>query len=185
MNVAELSSTLGLPQTTVKRYLTLLEMMYLVHLLPAWSARPGKRLIKRAKVFLNDTGLAAYLTGLEGKQIQRDPTRIGPLLENFVVMELRKQIGWCETRAQLFHFRTRKGQEVDIVLEDSAGRLVGIEVKAASTVSEGDFRGLQYLRSLGGDRVHRGVIFYTGQESVPFGDNLYAFPIGALWRTKR
>jgi predicted AAA+ superfamily ATPase len=185
INVAEISSTLGLPQTTVNRYLALLEMMYLVHFLPAWSAHLGKRLVKKAKVFLNDTGLVAYLTGMDQKKIQRDPTQFGFLLENFVVMELRKQIGWCATPVQLFHFRTRKGQEVNIVLEDSAGRLVGIEVKAASTVSEGDFKGMQHLRSLGGDRFHRGVVFYMGRESIPFGGNFYALPIGALWRTGR
>lgn len=182
VNVSELSSTLGLPQTTVNRYLSLLEMMYLVQFLPAWSSHPGKRLVKRAKVFLNDTGLVAYLTGIDHNRIRQDPTRLGLLLENFVVMELYKHIGWCEAQVQLFHFRTRKGQEVDIVLEDSGGRWVGIEVKSASTVNANDFKGIQHLRSLVGDRFHRGVIFYMGHESVPFGDGLYALPIGALWR---
>jgi len=183
INVAELSSSLGLPQTTVKRYLTLLEMTYLIQPLPAWSASLGKRLIRSAKVALNDAGLAAYLSGLDEQRIQQDPTRIGPLLENFVLMELRKQIGWSEAKVQLFHFRTRKGQEVDIVLEDSSGRLVGIEVKASSTVVKDDFKGLKLLRSLVANRFHRGVLLYTGQESVPFGTGLYALPVDALWRT--
>ena len=181
VNVSEISSTLGLPQTTVNRYLTLLEMMYLVQYLPAWSSHPGKRLVKRSKVFLNDTGLAAYLIGVDEGKIKQDPTRLGLLLENFVVMELYKQIGWCEAQVQMFHFRTRKGQEVNIVLEDTSGRLVGIEVKSSSTVNSYDFNGIQYLRSLVGNRFHRGVIFYMGRESIPFGDGLYALPIGALW----
>jgi len=183
MNFTELSSSLGLPQTTVKRYLSLLEMMYLIHPVRAWSASLGKRLIRRPKIILNDTGLISYLTGLDDRQIQRDPTRFGPMLENFVVMELRKQIGWSTTRPELLHFRTRSGHEVDIVLEDSAGRLVGIEVKATSTVRNADVKGLRTFRDLVGARFHRGVVLYTGTECLPLGDDLCAIPIGALWRT--
>jgi len=184
LNVAELSSSLGLPQTTIKRYLSLLEMMYLLHPVPAWSGNLGKRLIRGAKLVLNDTGLVSYLTGLDEPQIQQDPTRLGPLLEDFVVMELRKQISWSSTRPHLYHFRTRKGHEVDIVIEDASGQVVGIEVKAASTVREEDLKGLRYFRDLVGTRFKRGLVLYTGSESVPFGDDLYAVPIGRLWRAE-
>lgn len=184
LNVAELSSSLGLPQTTIKRYLSLLEMMYLLHPVPAWSGNLGKRLIRGAKLVLNDTGLVSYLTGLDELQIQQDPTRLGPLMENFVVMELRKQISWSSTRPQLYHFRTRKGHEVDIVIEDASGQAVGIEVKAASTVREEDLKGLRYFRDLVGTRFKRGLVLYTGSESVPLGDDFYAVPIGRLWRAE-
>jgi predicted AAA+ superfamily ATPase len=184
LNVAELSSSLGLPQTTIKRYLSLLEMMYLLHPVPAWSGNLGKRLIRGAKLVLNDTGLVSYLTGLDEPQIQQDPTRLGPLLEDFVVMELRKQISWSSTRPHLYHFCTRKGHEVDIVIEDASGQVVGIEVKAASTVREEDLKGLRYFRDLVGTRFKRGLVLYTGSESVPFGDDLYAVPIGRLWRAE-
>jgi len=104
------------------------------------------------------------------------------LLENFVVMELRKQITWSRTQPDLFHFRIQTGQEVDIILEDAAGRIVGIEVKAASTVDARDFKGLHALAQWVGGRFVRGILLYTGATSVPFAKNLHAMPVNALWR---
>jgi predicted AAA+ superfamily ATPase len=183
MNYTELSNSLGLPQSTVKRYIALFEMTFLSQPLPAWSVNLGKRLIRSRKLVLNDTGLLAHLTGLDEERIKSDPNTFGPLLENFVIMELRKQATWSEIQPQFFHFRTRKGQEVDIVLENPAGEVVGIEVKASSTVKSGDFKGLKYLGDLLGKRFLRGIVLYTGDQPVPFGSNLYALPVSTLWRT--
>ena len=97
-------------------------------------------------------------------------------------MELRKQITWSRAQAQLFHFRTRKGQEVDIVLEDPSGQLVGIEVKAASTIRDQDLRGLLCLKDLVGERLRRGIVLYTGTERVPLGEGFFALPVAALWQ---
>lgn len=182
MNHTELSSSLGLPQSTLKRYMALFEMTFLSQPLPAWSTNIGKRLIRSRKVFLNDTGLLAHLIGLNEERIKADPNTFGPLLENFVIMELRKQATWSKIQPQFSHFRTRKGQEVDIVLENAAGEVVGIEVKASSTVKSSDFKGLRYLNQLLGDRFLRGIVLYTGDQSVPFGSNLYAMPVSTLWR---
>ena len=82
----------------------------------------------------------------------------------------------------MFHFRTQTGQEVDIVLEDARGRVVGVEVKAASSVSASDFRHLKALREALGDRFIRGVVLHTGSESVPFSSDLLALPVSALWQ---
>lgn len=82
----------------------------------------------------------------------------------------------------MFHFRTQTGQEVDVVLEDVAGRLVGIEVKATATVSAKDFKGLRTLAEALGKRFQRGVVLYTGSECIPFGPRLHALPVSALWR---
>jgi len=183
MNYTEISNSLGLPQSTVKRYMALFEMTFLSQPLPAWSANLGKRLIRSRKLVLNDTGLLAHLAGLNEERIKSDPNTFGALLENFVIMELRKQATWSEIQPQFFHFRTRKGQEVDIVLENPAGEVVGIEVKASSTVKAHDFKGLKYLSDLLGDRFLRGIVLYTGDQPVPFGSNLYALPVGTLWRS--
>lgn len=185
MNYTEISNSLGLPQSTVKRYMALFEMTFLSQPLPAWSANLGKRLIRSRKLVLNDTGLLAHLAGLNEERIKSDPNTFGALLENFVIMELRKQATWSEIQPQFFHFRTRKGQEVDIVLENPAGEVVGIEVKASSTVKAHDFKGLKYLSDLLGDRFLRGIVLYTGDQPVPFGSNLYALPVGALWRSSK
>lgn len=180
LNYAELSRSMGLPQTTLKRYPALLESIFLVHRLPPWSGNLGKRLVKSPKVFLNETGLAAGLLAVDGPRLEADGVLSGPLLENFVMTELSMQAIWSETRPRLHHFRTESGREVDFVLEDSRGRCVGIEVKAGS-VGAGDMKGLSELSEVLGTRFLRGVILHTGRATVPFARNLHALPINALW----
>jgi len=182
VSYAEIARSTSLPQSTLKRYMALLETTFLLQFLPAWSGNLSKRLVKSPKLVLNDTGLVAHLLGTEVAKSAR-PEMIGRLLENFVVMELRKQVTWSRKRVGLYHFRTHAGRKVDIVLEDAAGRVVGLEIKAATTVRGDDFRGLRGLAEDLGDRFHRGVVLYTGMESIPFGKRLHALPVQALWRT--
>src|SRR3989338_7647027 len=110
LNVSDISRSVAIPQTTLKRYMALLEMTFLIQTLPAWSSNLSKRLVKAPKLILNDTGLMAYLLGLSRERLAMEGTLAGPLLENFVVMELRKQAAWSRTRPQVFHFRTLTGQ---------------------------------------------------------------------------
>ena len=181
LNFADLARTLGIPQTTLKRYLTLMEMTFLVRLLPAWYSNLGKRLAKAPKLLLADTGLLAHLVEADENRLRRNRTLLGHVLENFVAMELIKQLGWSERRCRLFHFRTESGAEIDLVLEDRARRLVGVEVKSAASVRQQDFRGLESLARLTGDRFVRGVVLCTGTTVVPFGRNLFALPVSQLW----
>ncbi|HRT56697.1 MAG TPA: ATP-binding protein [Candidatus Paceibacterota bacterium] len=181
LNFADLSRSLAVPQTTLKRYFALLEKTFLVQLLQPWATNLGQRIIQTPKVYLNDTGLLAHLLGLTPQRLELDPCLAGALLENFALMELRKQAGWSQTRPQFFFWRTASGQEVDLVLEDAAGRLVGVEVKASSTLSGGDVRGLQALAGVAGRRWVRGVVLYTGTEIIPFAANLHGLPLGLLW----
>jgi predicted AAA+ superfamily ATPase len=177
LNTAEVSRSIAMPQTTLSRYMSLLAATFLVELVPAWTSNLGKRLVKAYKLYLNDTGLLAYLLGLNEARLAEQPGLLGPLLENFVVMELRKQAGWSSTRPQIFHFREHTGQEVDLLLEDGAGRIVGIEVKASASVAADDFKGLKALAALAGSRFRRGIVLYTGAEAVAFGSRLHALPV--------
>lgn len=181
LDFADLSHTLALPQSTLKRYFALLEATFLVQLLRPWSTNLGQRVIQTPKVYLNDTGLLAHLLGLTAERLKVDGTLAGGVLENFVLMELRKQSTWSDTRPEFYFWRTAAGQEVDIVLEDSAGRLVGIEVKAGATLGGSDIRGLQAMASAAGKRWVRGVVLYTGTEVIPFAANLHALPLSQLW----
>lgn len=183
LNQAEVSRSLGIPQTTLKRYMALLEATFLVQLLPAWSGNLGKRLVRSPKLYLNDTGLAAALVGQTDKSALRQSQLLGALAESFIVMELRKQATWSRTEPSLFHFRTLGGREVDLVLESPSGDVVGIEVKVSATVRADDFKGLHALVEEAGKKFRRGVVLYQGRESVPFGKNLQAVPIDALWQT--
>jgi len=181
LNFAELSRSLAIPQSTLKRYMTLLEATFLIQHLPAWSGNFTKRLVKTSKIVMSDTGLMAHLIGLNKKRLETG-AMIGPLFENFVIMELKKQITWSDVKPQMFHFRTQAGQEVDIVLEDRSGNLVGIEVKASATVHAHDFKGLKMLAEATGGIFRRGIVLYTGTEIIPFGESLTALPVQILWQ---
>jgi len=138
-------------------------------------------LAKAPKLLLNDSALLAHLIGADVERLRDDPGLGGGILENFVAMELLKQRGWSKLQPNLFHFRTHNGDEVDLVLEDSSGRVVGIETKAAASIDGSHFRGLRALAETAGDRFVRGIVMYTGSAAIPFGKNLVALPIPSLW----
>lgn len=182
LNTSDISRTANIPYSTLTRYLTLLETTYLIRTVPAWSGNLTTRLIKSPKIVLGDTGLAAHLLGVSQERLLQEPTHLGGLLENFVVMEVLKDIGWSETRPTLYHWHTANREEVDMLLETRDGSLVGIEVKASATVGAGDFKGLRALEALTGNNFLRGMVLYTGERVVPFGEKLFAVPLSALWQ---
>lgn len=181
LNFAEFSRSSAIPQTTLKRYTALLEAIFMIYLLPAWSGNLSKRLIKTPKLYLSDTGLLSHLTGFDSERQKSDTLLWGRVLENFVHMELIKQASWSDYNLSLFHFRTSGGQEVDFVIERSDGSLVGIEVKATSQVDNKMFNHMKAFAEETGKKFLRGVVFYTGEKAIPFAKNLFALPIDVLW----
>jgi len=182
LNVADLARMAGVPLTSIKRYLALLETVFLVTRLPAWSRNRDKRLGKTPKVYVPDVGLLTHLLRLEPDAFDRDRTPLGPVLETFVVAELLKQASWSESSPRLYQFRTHMQAEVDIVLEDGRGRVAGIEVKASSTVRPADFAGMRVLADAAGEAFVQGVVLYLGTDVVPFGKGLSAWPLSQLWK---
>jgi predicted AAA+ superfamily ATPase len=172
---------MGIPNTSVGRYLSLLETIFLIQMLPAWTTNIGKRVIKSPRILFSDTGLACHLLGVDASHLASDHTLAASLFENFVVAELHKQASWCELPVRLHHFRSLTGQEVDVVLEDRAGRICGIEIKFTASVSSKHLSGLKSLREFAGKRFVCGVMLYAGNEIVPFGEKLFAIPVSALW----
>lgn len=181
LNMAELSRSSGIAQATLKRYLILLETLFLIRLVPAWSSNLGKRLQKSPKLFLSDCGMMAHLQGLGMAGIQNGHGLPGDLVEAFIHSELAKHQSWSHCRTSLMHYRTTTGMEVDFVLENRSGELVGIEVKAATTLSKKDFNGLRHLRETTPQQFKRGVLFYTGEQVVHFDEQLVALPMAVLF----
>lgn len=182
LNVSELSRSSAIPNSTLKRYLTLLEATFLYQPRPAWSTNLGKRIIKSPKVQMADTGLVCHLAGYDAGRLDEDATFRGHVLESFVAAELQKQLSWSKIDGSAYNYRTATGQEVDVVLENSRGRLVAIEIKSAASVGKKDFRGITSFADTVGGRFLRGVVLYAGNQPVPFGKNLYALPIASLWQ---
>lgn len=181
LNVEDIARDLQLPANTVRRYLDVLEAAYLLVRLPAWSTNRTQRVVSAPKAFLSDSGLCAHLLGCDVAALERPTADAGPLLETFVLLELKKQLGWSSARATLHHLRTKDQLEVDIVLQHADGRIAGVEVKAAASLTARDFAGLRWLRARAGSAFRAGVVLYTGDEPLPFGPGLSALPLSALW----
>jgi predicted AAA+ superfamily ATPase len=184
-NFADVGRLAGISTSTLKRYVALLRALYLHLEIPGWHRNLEKRLIKAPKTYLNDSGLACHLRGVDAKALAKDRNRAGAVVENFVAMELVKQISWSRTRPTLHHFRDVSGHEVDFVLEAPDGRIAGIEVKCSSDLGSRDWRGLETLAALAGKDFVRGIILYTGRQRLASGNNLLALPIGSLWKTPK
>jgi predicted AAA+ superfamily ATPase len=181
VNYSRLGAALALNHNTTKKYIGILEHMYLVRQVPAWSSNRLKRLVSAPKVHLLDPGLLAALQNFEPPGLTEDRTAFGAILETFVFAELAKLTGWAERRIDLHHFRDKGGaHEVDFVLDDGHG-VVGIEVKAAATATHRDFRGLKQLAQAAGKRFRIGLVLYDGPTTIPFGNKLFAAPLSVLW----
>ncbi|MEV0420187.1 ATP-binding protein [Streptosporangium canum] len=178
---ASLGNGIGLSASTVHRYLSLLEEVFLIKRIPAWSRNLSSRAVGTPKVAFVDSGIAANLLGADSRSLLRPDGAFSPLLEGFVLMELARQLTWSDERVELFHYRTKDKVEVDAVLENRQGRVVGVEVKASSTVRPDDFRGLRHLADRLGDDFAVGVVLYTGTHTLPFGERMRAMPVSALW----
>jgi predicted AAA+ superfamily ATPase len=159
-----------------------LETIHLITTVPAWSRNLTTRVKRRPKLFLTDPGLAAWLLGKTPTALE-DPTdpATGQLIETFVHAELRRQTSWADTEVKIFHWQDRAGAEIDLVLETADGRVLGIEIKAGQTPRPDWFRWLVQMRDTLGDRFIAGITLYTGDQTLPYGDRLYAVPIPALW----
>jgi uncharacterized protein len=181
LNVLSLASPLGLSSPTIHRYITILERLFLVRVLPPWHSNKLSRLIKTPKLHFLDSGLLANIRGDTVASLQEDRTRFGQLLETFAFAEILKLASWSNTRVTVSHFRTKEMDEVDLVLEDNRGRIVGIEIKAGATLRPKDFSGLRKLQEATGDRFLRGLILHDHDRVTPFNEKIHSAPVSVLW----
>ncbi|HLV64070.1 ATP-binding protein [Galbibacter sp.] len=182
LNMSDISRIAGIKNTTTQRYLTLLEQVFLIVKIPAWTPDAEGQFVKSPKIFLNDTGLLCSMTN-ERENLLTNRTQAGHLLENFIAMEIVKQISWHPYPLKLMHFSKHKGAEVDLVIEDHRKQLYGVEIKSKASLKQEDFKGLSALAKLAGKRFKRGIVLYTGTETAGgFGENLSAVPLANLWQ---
>lgn len=180
-NYTQLGGQLGLDHKTASRYISVFEQMYLLKRVEVWARNRLNRVVKTPKVQFVDSGLLSTLIDLTPAMVEQDRTRFGNVLETFVYGELLKHATTAEGDYQLLYYRDHDHFEVDVVVENAGGQLVGVEIKSAASVREADLRGLKRLASIAGDQFKLGVIFYDGTETLPLGERLWAAPISTLW----
>ncbi len=155
-NLSEIGRSVGLDHKTADHYVRVLEQLYLIQRVQPWFRNELSRLVKTPKLHFIDSGLLTAMRGYSLSHLRADRTLFGALLESFVFSELLKLSAWTEERVMLFHYRDRDKLEVDFVLENSAGEIVGIAFK-------------------------QGIVLYDGVQTLSFADNLRAVPLSALW----
>ena len=180
-NHSRIGALLGLPHNTTQKYTDVLEQLFLVHTLPSWHSNQLKRLIKAPKLQFLDSGLLASRQGISFDEVQKERIRLGPLLETFVFSEILKLASWNQQRFEFFHFRDKQQNEVDIIVKNNRGQIVGIEVKSSATVTKADFAGLKKLAAAHPKEFVMGLVLYDHDQTIPFGEQLYAVPVSTLW----
>ena len=178
LNLSQIGGQLGLNVHTAEKYIGVLEKLFLVRRLPAWRRNELGRLVKTPKLHFLDAGLLAALVRTNAELLRTDRSRFGSILESWVYGELLKLVSLTPEQWFLSHYRDKDQVEVDFVLESPLRAILGIEVKAAATVTSTDFKGLRRLRDLSGKAFVSGIVLYDGTDALPFGDGMWAVPLG-------
>jgi hypothetical protein len=180
LNLSQIGGQLGLNVHTAEKYIGILEKLFLVRRLPAWGRNELSRLVKTPKLHFLDAGLHSALVRANADLLRNERNRFGPILESWVFGELLKIASLAPGQWFLSHYRDKDQVEVDFVLESPLRSIIGIEVKASATVTAGDFKGLRRLREHCKDAFVSGIVLYDGPSALPFGDGLWAVPLGWL-----
>ncbi|PHS20101.1 MAG: AAA family ATPase [Kangiella sp.] len=181
---SNVANDLELNDKLVRSYIEILELMFIVKRVPGYLKNTAKRgAVRMPKIHLVDTGLACHLLGLRTVEQIQFSQYYGGLLESLIFMEFQKHAQWSDNQSSFYHFRDKHKNEVDIVLEQTNGDIIGIEVKASASIKTQDFRGLKKLAEFSGKKFQRGILFYSGTDILPFhqdGNEFYALPIGLM-----
>jgi predicted AAA+ superfamily ATPase len=181
VNHTAVGAAIQLNHVTTQRYMGIFEQLYLIQTLPPWHSNALKRLTKTPKLHFMDSGLLAALRGVTPERVAQDRRIFGPILESFVVSELMKLAGWSGERLRFSQYRDKDQYEVDVVIEDRQGRVIGIKVKSAASANAADFRGLRRLAEATADKFQMGLVLYDHDRAVPFGDRLWSAPLSCLF----
>lgn len=182
MDISAIGSNLSLTRPTIESYINALEALYLIERVRPWSKTDYDRVSKQDKLFMTDTGLMSAILRWQFDKVCLDGEKNGKLIETFIFTELAAIIDSQEEEYQLFHYRDREQHEIDFIIENEGGDILGIEVKAGSVVNSDSFKHLKWFKEkMAKKQKFIGVVFYTGENIVSFGEGLWAVPIDVMW----
>jgi uncharacterized protein len=180
-NYSKLGGQLGLDSKTVAKYVGVLEKVYLLKRVEVCANTTLGNMTKTPKIQFIDSGLLSSLMGIQQQEVLVNRQRFGHLLESFVYGELLKHISTANESYQVLYYRDQEKIEVDFVITNPKGHIVGIEVKASATVHESELKGLKKLANHFGNKFQMGVVLYDGTETMPLGNHIWAVPFSSLW----
>jgi uncharacterized protein len=182
MDIAAIGAGLAVDRRTLSGYVAALQAFHLLESVPAWYKTDYDRVGKQSKLFMADTGMMTALLGWRLDSVGTEGEKIGKVFETLAWNELAAQAEAAEDSFTLYQYRDREKREIDLLIEDDAGDLLAVEIKAGLTVRRKDFAHVEWFKSnLAKRRKVTGVMLYAGPEILPFGDNLWAVPFDGLW----
>lgn len=182
MDVSAIGTGLSISRPTIETYINAIEALYLAERVSPWTHTDYDRVGNRSKLFMTDSGFMSSVLGWDREQLRMDADRSGKLIETFMFNEIAALMGASYGRYNLFHYRDREKREIDFLVEREDHALLGIEVKAGSTIGRNDFRTLKWFKeNIAGDREFTGVVLYSGELAGSMGDGLWAVPFGTIW----
>ena len=182
LDTSAISSGLSIHRPTVATYINALEALYIVERVLPWTKTDYDRVGKQSKLFMTDSGLMSSILSWNRDQIRFDSDRLGKLMETFIFNELASQIDASEEEYELYHYRDRAKREIDFLIEHDDQAILGIEVKSSSSIQKKDFNHLEWFQeNLSKDKPFVGIVLYSGNMPLSFGQNLWAIPISMLW----
>jgi hypothetical protein len=179
LNIKSLANIADINEATVKNYLTLLQMVFQIKLLPPYATNINKRLIKTPKLFFTDSGILAHLLNVQTTDELLNSPYKGLIIETFVYSELIKHISYSSKNILLTHYRTHDQNEIDFILEYS-DRIIAIEVKSSSKIDEKAFRHIKSFQKQS-EKCKLGIVFYLGNKVLRFGESLIAIPLSYFY----
>ena len=182
IDISAIGSGLSIRRPTIESYINALETLYLIERIKPWTKTDYDRVGKQDKLYVCDSGLMASILGYRLEQIRLDPDRSGKLIETFAFNEIASIVDWHRPEYRLYHYRDREKREIDFIVERDDGAMLGIEIKAGSTLGKNSFKHLEWFQNkMINNKPFKRIILYTGEHVMSFGSNLWAVPFGALW----
>ncbi|MEZ4704490.1 MAG: DUF4143 domain-containing protein [Bdellovibrionota bacterium] len=174
LNLSNLSNEVGVSSTTLTSWLSILEAMYIIYLLPPFYKNRNKRLVKTPKMYFYDTGLVANLLGIRKKdQLQNHPLQ-GALFENMMIGEIKKQILNKGLQHELYFYRDSKGSEVDLLI-DQGTAIAPIEIKLSETFSTTFLKNKSLIEKDIPESISKWQIIYSGSSQERSNVDIWNF----------
>lgn len=179
---SKITTSMGIANQTLDTYLGVLENTYLVDKLSPYLKTDYERVNKQSKYFVSDTGLMCSVLNWKLDDLILDSDKNGKLFETYVYNQLISQVNLENLNYSLYHYRDREKREIDFIIQDSSNNIYGIEVKSGTLISKDHFKHLKWFKNnLAKDKNFVGIVLYSGENVVPFGENMFAVPINNLW----
>lgn len=182
VDIAKIGSNLSLARPTVEAYINALETLYLVERVRPWHMTDYDRIKKQDKIFMTDSGFMSSILKWTFDTIQFDSDLNGKLVETFVFNQISAILEAQSKDLKLYHYRDREKREIDFLIQNEDGDILGIEVKSGSAIKKSMFKHLDWFkRNIAKNNKFKGIVLYSGEHIVSFGEDMWAIPISILW----